>query len=208
MNELDPNRTLLDPALLARLRVLPAANIGDVQDRLGLMDAGIGPVWPAARIVGSAVTVLTAAGDNKVIHAAMDAAHPGEVIVINGLGDMTRALIGELMGEKAYALGLAGFVIDGCVRDADALTEIPMPVFSRGVTPAGPYKNGPGYIGRPIAMGGVVVQVGDVIVADADGVAVIRRADVESIVQQAEAKFAQETAKRAMLRQGAKPALA
>lgn len=208
MTDLDPNRAPLDPAMLDRLRALPAANIGDVQDRLGLMDAGISPVWTGARIAGPAVTVLTAAGDNKVIHAAMDAALPGEVIVINGFGDMNRALIGELMGEKAHALGLAGFVIDGCVRDADALAEVPMPVFARGVTPAGPYKNGPGYIGRPVAMGGIVVQVGDIIVADADGVVVIRRCDLETVVTAAEGKFAEETAKREMLRSGAKPALA
>lgn len=208
MNELDPHRAPLDADLLARLRNLPAANVGDVQDRLGVMDAGIGPIWPGARIVGPAVTVLTASGDNKVVHAAMDAALPGEIIVINGMGDMNRALIGELMGEKAYALGLGGFVIDGCVRDGEALAEIPMPVFARGLTPAGPYKNGPGYIGRPIAMGGVVVEVGDIIMADADGVAVIRRADVATVVGRAEEKFAQELSKRQMLRQGAKPVLA
>ncbi len=208
MNDLDPNRSALDADLLARLQKLPAANIGDVQDRLGMMDAGISPIWPGARIAGVAVTVLTAAGDNKVIHAAMDAAKPGEVIVINGMGDMNRALIGELMGEKANALGLGGFIIDGCVRDGEALAEIPMPVFARGLTPAGPYKNGPGYIGRPVAMGGVVVQVGDVVVADADGVVVIRRSELEDVVERAEGKFAQELAKRQMLRQGGSPSLA
>lgn len=207
MIELSTNRTGLSADLLARLRKLPAANIGDVQDRLGMMDAGISAIWPGARIVGTAVTVLTAAGDNKVIHAAMDAAEPGEVIVINGLGDMNRALIGELMGEKAHALGLGGFVIDGCVRDGEALAEIPMPVFARGLTPAGPYKNGPGYIGRPVAMGGVVVSVGDVIVGDSDGVVVIRRSEVAAVVERAEEKFAQELAKRQMLRQGGKPSL-
>lgn len=200
MADLNPTRQPPDAALLKRLQTLPAANIGDVQSRLGMMDAGIGPSWTGARIVGPALTVLTAAGDNQIIHAALDAALPGEVIVINGLGDMTRALIGELIGEKAHALGIAGFVIDGCVRDADNLAEIPMPTFARGFTPAGPYKNGPGYIGRPVAMGGMVVETGDVIVGDADGVVIIRRQDLESVITAAEGKFADETTKREMLR--------
>ncbi|PZU38811.1 MAG: methyltransferase [Microbacterium sp.] len=173
-------------------------------DRLGSPDAGISTVWPGARLVGTALTVLTAAGDNQIVHAALDVAKPGEIIVINGFGDRTRALIGDLIAERALSLGIAGFVIDGCVRDAEAIEEVGMPVFARGVTPAGPYKNGPGEIGGPVAIGGVAVTTGDVVIGDADGIAFIPRSRLEVVAALAERKLADEAAKRAQIRDGAR----
>ncbi|MCG5217052.1 RraA family protein [Streptosporangium soli] len=189
--------------LLARFARLPAANIGDAMDRLGVLDSRIGPVWPGARLVGRAFTVWTRSGDNQFVHKALDAAEPGDVIVVNGGGDESRALIGDLIGQRAKNRGLAGFVIDGAVRDAEGLGEIGIPVFARAVTPAGPYKNGPGHLGRTIAVGGVAVAPGDILVGDADGVVVIPLAEAASIAEAAEAVLARETGKRAAILESA-----
>lgn len=187
----------------ARLAGLATSSVVDSMDRLGSPDAGISAVWAGARLVGTALTVLTAAGDNRVVHAALDEALPGDVLVINGFGDRTRALIGDLIAERAKALGVAGFVIDGCVRDAEALSELGVPVFARGVTPAGPYKNGPGEIGGPVAIGGVAVLTGDVVIADADGVAFIRRDRLVEVSEAATRKLADEAEKRERIRRSA-----
>ena len=102
-------------------------------------------------------------------------------MVVNGSGDTTRALIGNLIGIRAKTLGIVGFVIDGAIRDTDALAALGLPVFARNVTPTGPYKNGPGRLGEPVAVGSVVVAPGDVVVADADGVVIVKSADVDSV---------------------------
>ena len=188
-----------DAALLERFSTLPAANIGDAMDRLGVLDSRIQAVWPGATVVGTAFTVWTRSGDNKFIHEAVERAQPGDVITVNGGGDESRALIGELMGGRARARGIAGFVIDGAVRDAQGLAEYGMPVFARAVTPAGPYKNGPGVLGDPIALGGVVVRPGDIIVGDADGVVVVPLHRAGEIADGAEAKRAREDASRTVI---------
>lgn len=198
------NRVTLTDEERERLEPLPTSAIVDSMDRLGSPDAGISPIWPDARLTGTALTVLTAAGDNLIIHSALDVVERGEILVINGFGDRTRALIGDLIVERALSLGVAGFVIDGCVRDAQAIQQLGMPVFARGVTPAGPYKNGPGQIGVPIAIGGVSVATGDVVVADADGVAFIPRARLSEVAGKATAKLSDEAGKRARIRAGAR----
>ncbi len=165
----------VDRDLLDRFAKAPAANIGDVFDRLLVMDGGIRPFTAATRLVGTALPILTRAGDNLAIHRALDDAQPGDVLVINGQGDLSRALIGDLIGEIMVNKGVLGAVIDGAVRDAETLAAQGLVVFARAATPAGPFKNGPGLIGSPVAVGGVVVSAGDLIVADADGVVLVPR---------------------------------
>jgi len=179
-----------------RLGALPTANIADAMQRLGAMDARIKPMWEGATMVGAAYTVWTRPGDNAGIHEALRHVQPGDVLVINGGGDESRALIGELVGGRARARGVAGFVIDGAVRDAPGLAEYGMPVFARGLTPAGPYKDGPYVVAAPTAVGGVVVDPGDVIVADADGVVVIPLAQADAVADLAQAKHDDELRKR------------
>ena len=115
--------------LVRRLAAIPAANIGDAQERIGVASA-LSPSWPGAKLAGPAYTVWTRPGDNLYIHKALDEAQPGDVIVVNGGGDQSRALIGDMIGLRAKNMGLAGFVIDGAVRDADALADCGLPVFA------------------------------------------------------------------------------
>lgn len=185
-----------DRDVLERLAKLPAANIGDAMDRLGVADSAIQAVWPGARLAGPAFTVWTRPGDNQGIHRALQLAQPGDVVVVAGGGDESRALLGELIGERTINLGLAGFALDGAARDAEALGEIGMPVFARAITPAGPYKNGPSRLGTPISFGGVPVMPGDVIIGDSDGVVVVPREQAAVVADAAEAVFADETNRR------------
>lgn len=182
--------------LLDRLGRLPTANIGDAMRRLGVMDSGIKPIWPGATLAGTAYTVWTRPGDNLGVHEALQHVQPGEVIVVNGGGDESRALIGELIAGRAKARGVAGFVIDGAVRDAEGLAEYEMPVFARSVTPAGPYKDGPFVNCVDVAVAGVAVRPGEIVVGDADGVVVVPLETAELIANHAEAKHAAEQATR------------
>ncbi|MCI9888785.1 methyltransferase [Micrococcales bacterium 31B] len=181
---------------LDRLATLPVANIGDAMDRLGVVDARISAVWSGARLAGPAVTVEVAAGDNAGIHAAIEMIRPGDVLVVNGHGDENRALLGELIAERLRVRGCAGVVIDGAVRDRDDLSEIAFPVFARSLSPAGPFKNGPYRLGTAVAIGGVVVHPGDIVVGDGDGVAVVPRAEAAEVADRAELKHATEAETR------------
>lgn len=171
-------------------------------ERLGALDPRIKPVWAGATIAGFAYTVWTRAGDNKFLHEAIGNAAAGDVLVVNGESDESRALLGELMAERAKVNGLAGFVVDGAVRDAETIGEIGLTVFARAVTPAGPFKYGPGRLGCTVAVGGVAVSSGDIVLGDSDGVVIVPRADADTVLQAAEAKFADETARREEIKAG------
>ncbi|MFJ6538442.1 hypothetical protein ACIQH5_19620 [Paenarthrobacter sp. NPDC091711] len=160
----------------------PVANIGDAMDRLNLMDAAIKSQWDGARCVGPALTVLTRDGDNLAIHRALDDASPGDVLVINALGGTARAVFGDLLAEVCLAAGIAGVVIDGLTRDRAAIQALGLPLWARGVSPAGPAKYGPGQVFTPVACGGVVVNPGDIIAADDDGIAVIPQENAEAVL--------------------------
>lgn len=165
------------------------ANLGDALDRLNIVDGGISAIWKGAKAVGTALPVFTVAGDNKAVIAALDHIRPGDILVINALGYDGRAIVGDNLAQRFDVFGAVGAVVDGYVRDGAIIEKLGVPVFARGLTPAGPFKNGPGTIGEPVAIGGVVVSPGDIVVADDDGVIVIppHRADealtaVEAIV--------------------------
>ncbi len=168
----------------------------DAMERFGALDSEIHAQWLTARLVGNAFTVWTRAGDNLAIHEALDVVAPGDVLVVNGSGDKSRALIGEMIGIKAKARGVAGFVLDGAARDIDALRELDMPVFARASTPAGPYKHGPFRLLEPVAVGGVCVSPGDAVIADRDGVAVIGRHMLAATIEKATQIEALEATKR------------
>ncbi|MGW2329285.1 RraA family protein [Streptomyces sp. NPDC001700] len=191
---------LVTGELLAAYEGLATANIGDARDRLGLLDSGISPLWTGARAVGRALTVLTRAGDNRAIHDALRIAGPGDLIVVNGQGDTSRALIGELIAERAQSRGVVGMVLDGAARDVEVLQEIGFPVWARAVTPAGPYKDGPGRVNVAVAVGGAVCGPGDLVVADGDGVAVLPAEEAESTLVAAREVEADEARRRSGIR--------
>jgi regulator of RNase E activity RraA len=167
--------------LVDRFRGVPAATVGDAQERLWVLGGGIGPMWAGAACVGPAFPVYTRAGDNLGVHRALDLAQAGDVLVVNGQGDPTRALLGGMIATKARRTGLAGIVVDGAVRDVDEYGAIGLPIFARVATPAGPYKNGPAEIGFPVACGGVVCSPGDIVCGDADGVVIVPHPRAEAV---------------------------
>ena len=188
--------------LVAAFGTLAVANIGDARDRMGMLDAGIRAPWRGARLVGRARTVWTRPGDNQAIHRILPSCRPGDVLVVNGGRDTTRALIGELIAEKAKAKGVVGMIIDGVVRDGLELERIGFPVWSRGLCPAGPYKNGPGKLDVSVAVGGVAASPGDVVVADDDGVIVVPAAEAAASLLGGRAVETDEAQRRAAILAG------
>ena len=159
--------------LVDALGGFPVANIGDAMERLGMCDGGIAAVWKGARAVGTVLPVLTSSGDNAAVIEALEYAREGDLLVVNGFGHTHRALVGDQLARRYAARGVTGAVIDGAVRDRDEIAALGFPVWARATTPAGPFKNGPGVIGEPVAVGGVVASAGDVVVADGAGVIVV-----------------------------------
>src|SRR5262245_4223629 len=140
------------------------------------------PYHGSARLIGTAVTVKTRPGDNQTLHKAFEFLRPGDVLVVDGGGDLIQALVGEIMMSRARAIGVAGFVIDGAIRDVAAFVQADFPCYARGVTHRGPYKSGPGEINVPVAIDGMVVMPGDVVVGDTDGVVTFDRADAAELL--------------------------
>lgn len=191
-----------EPALIARAARLPVANIGDVMNRMQAMRGGFRAYGGRRTVVGAALTVRARPGDNLLLHRAVDLARPGEVIVCDGGGDLGVAIAGDLMIGYAVTRGIAAMVIDGAVRDIAPVGRLAIGIWARGATPAGPYKEGPGEIGYPIACGGQVVAPGDLIAADEDGVVVIPRDDAAAVIAAAEAHAAKEEAATAAIAAG------
>lgn len=179
------------------------ANIGDAMERLGFTDGGISAIWDGARAVGSALPVLTVAGDNRAVIEALDHIQPGDLLAINAFGFSGRAIMGDNLAQRFDVLGATGAVVDGYVRDKVIIENLGFPVFARGLNPAGPFKNGPGTIGEPVAIGGVVVNPGDIVCADEDGIIVVpqhRAAEVIAAVAEIEALEASKDAEVEQMR--------
>jgi regulator of RNase E activity RraA len=190
------------PALVRQSAEFQAAILADVAGRRGAMHGRIAALRPRMQLAGPALTVDVRPGDNLMIHAAIALAKPGDVLVIDGKGDQTAALMGTIMMTACKQLGIAGVIIDGAVRDSLEIDEMDFPVFSVGTNPNGPTKNVPGRIGHPVSCGGVTVRSGDLVVADADGVTVIERERVEGLLPLARKKVEDEAARIAQIRQG------
>lgn len=192
----------LDPALVRQAAEFQAAILADVNGRRGALHGRIAPLRPRMKLAGSALTVEVRPGDNLMIHAAIAMAQPGDVLVIDGKGDQTAALMGTIMMTACEKIGVAGVVIDGAARDSVEIDEMDYPVFSVGTNPNGPTKNVPGRVGHPITCGGVTVRSGDLVVADADGVVVIERERVEALLPLARKKVQDEAKRIAQIQQG------
>ena len=186
----------------ARLAAIDTATIHEAQSRLGALDPAIKPAWPAPRTTGRAFTVRCHPGDNLAIHRAVAVAEPGDVLVVDAGGHIA-GYWGEVLAVAAQARGIAGLVIDGGCRDVEAVAELGFGMWSRGVSIAGCVKATPGWIGEPIACGGIVVRTGDFIVADGDGVVAVPGEMVEATADAAEARIARERDMMERLRAGA-----
>lgn len=182
----------VSPALVKQAGEFQAAILADVNGRRGALDGRIAALRPRFKIAGPALTVEVRPGDNLMIHAAIALAKPGDVLVIDGKGDLGSALIGSIMINACRRLGVAGIVVDGAVRDVEELAAIGVPTFAAGSNPNGPTKSCPGRINAPISCGGVAVRPGDLIVGDGDGVTVIERQAAASVLEIAAAKVEEE----------------
>ena len=191
-----------DAALLAAFGEASPAQIADCMSRLGAMDSGIRPVWPSPRIIGPAMTVWCHSGDNLMLHKALSLAQSGDIVVMNTQGNTGNSGFGELLATSAVKLGVRGVILDGTVRDADALEALRLPVYARGLCPNGCNKDGAGEVGAIIACGGVAVRPGDIIVADRDGVTVVPLDDAAEVAALAGAQVERERKRLAEIERG------
>jgi regulator of RNase E activity RraA len=188
--------------VVRRAAEFPSSILADVAGRRGALSGRIAALAPSMRFAGPALTVEVRPGDNLMIHAALAIAKPGDVIVVDGKGDLNSALMGEIMCQQAVAIGVVAVVIDGAVRDAEAIRALGLPMYAAGLNPNGPTKFVPGRLNHPISIGGVSVHPGDLVVGDGDGVTVIERAKAESMLPLAAEKVAAETKRIADIRGG------
>lgn len=195
MNDIRRDFERVSPDVVAKASGFAASILADVAGRRGTLDGRIAPVSPSMRLAGPAFTIEVRAGDNLMIHTAMTMARPGDVLVVDGRGDRSCALMGSIMINACRKLGLAGVVIDAAVRDTEELRELGFPVYAVGANPNGPTKFVPGRINWPISCGGVAVSPGDLVVGDADGVVVIEREKAPTLLEAAAKKVAEERAR-------------
>ena len=159
----------VDVATIEQYRSIAVANISDSMNRMVHGGPRLRPRHAGGVLCGVALTVKTRPGDNLMVHAALNRAKAGDVIVVDAGGDLTNAIIGELMLSHAQQIGCAGVVIDGAIRDAGWIKSSTFPVYAAGVTHRGPYKSGPGEVNCPISIDGMIIEPGDLIVGDDDG---------------------------------------
>lgn len=188
--------------IVAQAARFQPAILADVAGRRGALHGRIRPLHPSMKLAGAAFTVEVRPGDNLMIHAAISLARPGDVLVIDGKGDLSSALMGTIMMTACKQLGLAGVVMDGAARDSLEIIEMDYPVFAAGTNPNGPTKNIGGRIGHPVTVGGVTVHPGDFIIGDNDGVVVVERDKIEGLLLAADKKVKDEAARIAAIKGG------
>lgn len=178
--------------LVAALSEQASSHLTDSQGRARAISGVVRAMHRGGRLCGPALTVRTTPGDNLLVHKAIDLARPGDVIVVDAGGALDCAIIGDLVTSYAATRRVAGFVIDGAIRDSEEIASRDLPVYARGITPRGPSKEGPGEINVPVSIGGTVVHPGDIVVGDADGVVIVPVADAQAALDAARALRAKE----------------
>ena len=198
-----PSPAPADAKLLDQLRQIALPLLSDNMHR-GTGSVGVQPHHKPSKwtMAGTAVTVRTRGGDNLLTLRAFDYCRPGDVLVIDAGGDLTNAVVGGIITAGAAMLGLAGVVIDGAIRDVAEIREREFPVYARGVNHRGPYKNGPGEINVPVSIGGMVVQPGDIIVGDQDGLLAFPASEAATLIDKALAQQKKEEWQMEEIRQG------
>ena len=178
----------VDLALARQFLDVPVANVSDCMSRMTAGGARLRPMHGSGRMAGPALTVKTRPGDNLMVHKALQLAVPGDVIVVDAGGDLTNAIIGEIMVGDVVLCWFGGIVINGAICDVGALCAGDFPVFAAGVTHRGPYKDGPGEINVPIAIDGMVIEPGDLVIGDDDGLLCVPCAEAANLLAAAQAK--------------------
>lgn len=198
--EKNPNAPSVDADLLRRLRDIPVALLSDQLHR-NRGTALLKPYHSPSPLAGTALTVKTRGGDNLAILRAFELCRPGDVLVVDADGETANALVGGIMTFYTASIGMAGMVLDGAVRDVAELGSRPFPVYARGHTHRGPYKDGPGAINVPVSVGGMLVRPGDVVVGDQDGLLAFGPAEAEAVIAGALAQHAKEEATMQAIRE-------
>ena len=187
---------------VARYREVPVANVSDSMNRMTAGGSRLRPMHRQGVLAGPALTVKARPGDNLMLHYALDIAEPGDVIVVDAGGDLTNALIGEMMVAYAVKRGVAGIVINGAIRDAANIGAGDFPLFAAGISHRGPYKDGPGEINVPIAIDGMVIEPGDLIIGDDDGLLCVPYDQVAEVYDRATATHAAEEKQMRQIAEG------
>ena len=197
-----PRSRKVGPEVIARFRELPVANVSDSMSRVTAGGPRLRPMHAGGVLAGPALTVKTRPGDNLMLHKAIALAEPGDVIVVDAGGDLTNVMMGDLMLAQMVKRGLGGVVINGAIRDSAAIRAGTFPVFAAGVTHRGPYKDGPGEINVPVAIDGMVIAPGDLVIGDDDGLLCVPYDQVEQVHAAAAAKHAAEEKQMAAIEAG------
>lgn len=191
-----------DAEAVKRLGKAGVATVHEAQGRTGLLRPYMRPIYPTARVAGPAVTVSSQPGDNLMIHASIEVCQPGDVLVVTTTSESTDGMFGELLGVSCQAHGIAGLIIDAGVRDTAELTAMNFPVFAKAVSSQGTVKSTAGDVNIPVVCAGAIINPGDVIVADADGVVVVPREKAAQVADASDQRVAKEEKSRERLRRG------